>query len=132
MMNSSFSQTISSQTSVNIAVERIVARQLNDDGIVRETIHELAPAPVLTSQISRPHNQPELYDFELINASNIRRQSSRYNNFCYFILFPWTYYTFPSGKVGNYTVFFHEKCLQHVFFQILFFFVFYCFLQHFA
>ena len=60
MMNASFSQTISSQTSVNIAVERIVARQLNDNGIVQETIHELWPAPVLTSQISHSHVQADI------------------------------------------------------------------------
>ena len=36
MLNASFSQTTSSQTSVNIVVEQIVARQLNDDGIEQE------------------------------------------------------------------------------------------------
>ena len=52
MLDASFSQTTSSQTSVNIAIEQIIARHLNDDGIVQEVIHELAPPPVLTSQIS--------------------------------------------------------------------------------
>ena len=69
MMNASFSQTISSQTSVNIAVEQAVARQLTDDGIVQETIHELAPAPVRTSQVSHPHAQADIYDFVPLNAS---------------------------------------------------------------
>ena len=36
MLNASFSQTISSQTYVNIAVEQFGARQLNDDGILQE------------------------------------------------------------------------------------------------
>ena len=69
MLNASFLQTTSSQTSVNIAVERIVARQLNDDGIVQEVIHELAPPPVLTSQIPHPHSQADIYDFVSLNSS---------------------------------------------------------------
>ena len=63
MLNASFSQTTSSQTSVNIAVEQILVRQVNDNGFVQETNHELAPAPVLTSQISHPHAQADIYDF---------------------------------------------------------------------
>ena len=63
MLNASFSQTTSSQICFNIAVEQIVASQLNDDGIVQESTHELAPAPVLTSQISHPDDQAEIYDF---------------------------------------------------------------------
>ena len=55
------SETTSSQTSVNIAVEQIVARQLNNDGIVQKTLIELAPAPVLTSQISHPQAQAIIY-----------------------------------------------------------------------
>ena len=64
-----FSQTISSQTSFNIVVEQNVARQLNDKGIVQETIHELAPAPVLTDQISHPHAQADIKDFVPPNSS---------------------------------------------------------------
>ena len=63
MLDASFSRTTSSQTSVNIAVEQIMARQLNDDGIVQKVIHELAVPPVLTSQISHPHAQADIYDF---------------------------------------------------------------------
>ena len=69
MLYASFSQTTSSQTSVNIAVEQITARQLNDDGIVQEVIHELGPPPVLTSQISHPHAQADVYDFVQSNSS---------------------------------------------------------------
>ena len=69
MHNASFSQTTSSQTSVTIAVEQIIARQLNDGEIVQEVIHELAPPPVLTSQISHPHSQADIYDFVPSNSS---------------------------------------------------------------
>ena len=69
MLDASFSQTISSQTSVNIAIEQIIARHLNYDGIVQEVIHELAPPPVLTSQISHPHAQADIYDFVPSNSS---------------------------------------------------------------
>ena len=67
LLDASFSQTTSSQTSVNIAVEQIIARQLNDDGIVQEVIHELAP-PILTSQLSHPHAQADIYDFVPSNS----------------------------------------------------------------
>ena len=69
MLDASFSQTTSSETTVNIAVEQIIARQLNDDGIVQEVIHELAPPPVLTSQISHLHAQADIYDFVPSNSS---------------------------------------------------------------
>ena len=69
MLDASFSQTTSSQTSVNIAVEQIIGRQLNDDGFVQKVIHEFAPPPVLTSQISHLHAQADIYDFVLSNSS---------------------------------------------------------------
>ena len=71
MLNASFSQTSSSQTSLNIAVGQIVARHLNDDGIVqeREVFHELAPVPLLTSQISHPPAEADIYDFVPSNLS---------------------------------------------------------------
>ena len=69
MLNAFFAQTTSSQTSVNIAVQQIVARQLNDTGIVQETTHELAPALVLTSQISHTHAQADIKDFLPSNSS---------------------------------------------------------------
>ena len=62
MLNASFSQTTSSQTSVNIAVGQIVARH-------REVFLELAPVPLLTSQISHPPAEADIYDFVPSNLS---------------------------------------------------------------
>ena len=69
MLDASFSQTTSAQTSVTLAVEQIIVRQLNEDGIVQEVIHELAPPPVLTIQISHPHSQADIEDFVPSNSS---------------------------------------------------------------
>ena len=71
MLNASFSQTTSSQTSVNIAVGQIVAHHLNDDGIVqeREVFLELAPVPLLKSQISLPPAEADNNDFVPSNLS---------------------------------------------------------------
>ena len=90
---------LSSQTSLNIAAEQIVARQIIVDGIVQETLHELAPVPVLTSQISRPHAQADMYNFVPLNSSMIAitADNHSYNTFWYFKMFPWTCYTFSPG-----------------------------------
>ena len=70
MLNSSFSLTIFSQNSVNIALEHIVDRQLNDDGIFHEEVfHELAPDPALTCQTSHPLTEADIYDFVPSNLS---------------------------------------------------------------
>ena len=69
MLNASSSQNASSQTSVNIAVEQIVARHLNDDGSVQEVIHDFAHARVLASQIFHLHDEADIYDLVQSNSS---------------------------------------------------------------
>ena len=100
MLDASFSQTTSSQTSVNIAIEQIIARHLNDDGIVQEVIHELAPPPVLTSQISHPHAEADIYDFVPSNSSMpaiIAENHTGSTFFWYFKTFIGRIILFPSA-----------------------------------
>ena len=101
MLDASFSQTTSSQTSVNIAIEQIIARHLNDDGIVQEVIHELAPPPVLTSQISHPHAQADIYDFVPSNSSMPAVIAETGSTFFGTLNVYWAHYTFSLGYVSS-------------------------------
>ena len=106
MLNASFSQTTSSQTSVNIAVGQIVARHLNDEGIVqeREVFLELAPVPLLTSQISHPPAEADIYDFVPSNLS----MPAKIANFWYFKMFPLNLQFFHESSVDSYS------CAEHL------------------
>ena len=62
MLNASFSQTSHSKTSLSTAIDRIIARHLNEDGIVQVDFHEFAP-PVTQSETNHdPLSEVDVYD----------------------------------------------------------------------